>query len=62
LSEGVWHIQGMTCAACVRRVEQGIKELPGVLRAEVNFATERATVEYDETLITGRRKFERSCP
>ncbi len=42
----------MTCAACVRRVEQGIKGLPGVLRAQVNFATERATVEYDDALVT----------
>jgi Cu+-exporting ATPase len=42
----------MTCAACVRRVEQGIQALPGIHRAEVNFATERATVDYDEALLT----------
>ncbi len=39
-------IQGMTCAACVRRVENALRETPGVLDAVVNFGTERATVRY----------------
>ncbi|GKT08453.1 heavy metal translocating P-type ATPase [Desulforhabdus sp. TSK] len=46
------HIQGMTCAACVRRVEKGIQELEGVQSAAVNLATSKATVEYDPTLVT----------
>ena len=29
----------MSCAACVRRVEEGLKALPGVESASVNFAT-----------------------
>jgi Cu+-exporting ATPase len=37
----------MTCAACVRRVEQGLKGLEGVFGAVVNLATEKAVVEYD---------------
>ena len=37
-------IVGMTCASCVARVERALKHVPGVLRAEVNLATERATV------------------
>ncbi len=40
-------IKGMTCAACVRRVENGLKSLEGVQDAVVNFATEKASVEYD---------------
>ncbi len=40
-------ITGMTCAACARRVETRLSRAPGVRRAGVNFATERATVEYD---------------
>lgn len=40
-------IGGMTCAACAQRVEKGIKKLPGVTSAAVNFATEKATVSYD---------------
>ncbi|GAA3004437.1 heavy metal translocating P-type ATPase [Actinokineospora diospyrosa] len=37
-------IGGMTCAACAGRVERKLNKLDGV-RASVNFATERATVE-----------------
>jgi len=40
-------VAGMTCAACVGRVERGLKKLEGVENARVNLATERATVEYD---------------
>lgn len=40
-------IGGMTCAACAQRVEKGLKKLPGVTSAVVNFATENATVSYD---------------
>jgi len=38
-------IEGMTCASCVRRVELAIAAAPGVLKASVNLATERATIE-----------------
>lgn len=37
-------VHGMTCAACVGRVERSLKQLPGVLEANVNLATERAHV------------------
>ncbi|MCE9565874.1 MAG: cadmium-translocating P-type ATPase [Planctomycetes bacterium] len=40
-------ISGMSCAACARRVEQGLGRAPGVRKASVNFATNKATVEYD---------------
>jgi Cu+-exporting ATPase len=39
-------IGGMSCAACAARIEKGLSRLPGVTRANVNFALERATVEY----------------
>jgi copper chaperone CopZ len=38
-------IEGMTCASCVAHVERGLRSVPGVLNANVNLATERATVE-----------------
>ncbi|MCD4832755.1 MAG: heavy-metal-associated domain-containing protein, partial [Bacteroidales bacterium] len=41
----------MTCAACVVRIEQGLKDLEGVQNASVNFATEKATVEYDSSVL-----------
>ncbi|WP_455778024.1 copper ion binding protein, partial [Burkholderia stabilis] len=38
-------IDGMTCASCVSRVEKALAKVPGVTRASVNLATERATVD-----------------
>ena len=39
-------IQGMTCASCVKKVEKALSSVKGVVHADVNFATERASVEY----------------
>lgn len=41
-------VGGMTCAACVRRVENAIKEVNGVLDAGVNLANGHATVIHAE--------------
>ncbi len=43
-------IQGMTCAACARRVERTLARQPGVADAFVNFATEQATVSAREAV------------
>ncbi len=40
-------VGGMTCASCVRRVEQGIGKIPAVVSVSVNLATERARVQFD---------------
>ena len=37
-------ITGMTCASCAGRVETALARLPGIARANVNLATERATL------------------
>lgn len=42
-------IDGMTCSACVGHVEKALTGSPGVLRADVNLATERAAVVIDGT-------------
>jgi Cu+-exporting ATPase len=39
-------IHGMSCASCVKKVEGALNGLSGVVKASVNFATERATVHY----------------
>ncbi|MFZ5643656.1 MAG: heavy metal translocating P-type ATPase [Bacillota bacterium] len=44
-------IGGMTCAACASRVEKGIRGLDGVISVVVNFATEKATVQFDPAVI-----------
>ncbi|RTM09230.1 MAG: heavy metal translocating P-type ATPase [Hyphomicrobiales bacterium] len=38
-------IEGMTCASCVARIERALKTVPGVTNANVNLATERASVQ-----------------
>ena len=45
-------IGGMTCASCVARVEKALRQLPGVLQAEVNLATETAEVEVSGAVTT----------
>ena len=37
-------VGGMTCASCVRHVETALRAVPGVIEANVNLATERATI------------------
>ena len=39
-------IEGMTCASCAAFVEKSLSRTPGVQRAMVNYATEKATVDY----------------
>ncbi|MFO0629202.1 MAG: cation transporter [Polyangiales bacterium] len=39
-----FEVEGMTCAACVGRVERVLKRVPGVRDAAVNLATHRATL------------------
>lgn len=43
-------IEGMTCAACVARVERALKRVTGVQEAVVNLATESATLQVDPTV------------
>ncbi|MEW6140024.1 MAG: heavy metal translocating P-type ATPase [Thermodesulfobacteriota bacterium] len=52
LAKDTFPIQGMSCAACVRRVEQGLSSLDGVTNASVNLAVERAVVEYDSDRVS----------
>ncbi|WP_176061000.1 heavy metal translocating P-type ATPase [Paraburkholderia sp. BCC1876] len=54
-------IGGMTCASCATRVEKALAKVPGVTRASVNLATEKARIESDasvepDTLANAVRK------
>jgi Cu+-exporting ATPase len=40
-------ITGMSCAACASRIEKNLSRSAGVRKANVNFATSRATIDYD---------------
>lgn len=47
-----FQIIGMTCAACANRIEKGLNKLPGVAKANVNFALETAHVEYSPSNVS----------
>ena len=44
--KAILSIGNMTCASCVNHVENALNEVEGVISANVNLATERATIEY----------------
>ena len=44
-------VVGMTCASCVNRIERFLNRADGVAEANVNLATERATVRFDPARI-----------
>ncbi|HTT96385.1 MAG TPA: heavy metal translocating P-type ATPase [Solirubrobacterales bacterium] len=50
-------IAGMTCASCANRVERTLNKLEGV-SATVNYATERATVDFDAGAVEPQRLVE----
>jgi P-type Cu+ transporter len=45
------HITGMTCATCAATIEKGLSETPGVKQADVNFASEKASIEYNPAKV-----------
>lgn len=49
LSTLTFSVGGMTCAACVYHVGSALRELPGVIDANVSIGTETATVEFAPT-------------
>ncbi|WP_346917603.1 heavy metal translocating P-type ATPase [Clostridium sp.] len=48
-------IEGMTCSACANRVERAINKLEGVERANVNFATETLTVDFNNEKLNSQK-------
>jgi len=46
-----FRIDGMTCSACSAAVEKATGKLEGVAKSEVNLATGKMTIEYDENLL-----------
>ncbi|WP_304226030.1 cation-translocating P-type ATPase [Gracilinema caldarium] len=45
-------IKGMTCTACARASERAVKKLTGVADANVNFATEKLTLQFDDEKVS----------
>lgn len=47
-----FRISGMSCAACAARIEKGLNKLEGIKQANVNFAVEKATVEFEDSSLS----------
>ncbi len=45
------HVIGMTCTTCASTIEKGLSQTPGVEQADVNFASEKASIKYDPTKV-----------
>lgn len=45
-------ISGMSCAVCAGRIEKSLNSLPGVYKAAVNLAAEKASIEYEPSRVT----------
>ncbi len=52
MKEETYLIEGMTCASCSAAVERVTRKLEGVERSDVNLATNRMVICYDEELVT----------
>ena len=48
----VYHIDGMSCAACSSAVERVTRKLNGVESSTVNLTNNKMTITYDEALVT----------
>jgi Cu+-exporting ATPase len=47
-----FNVGGMTCTACVHHVSNALRELPGVVNAQVSLASETARVEFTQDAVT----------
>ncbi|MEG9295405.1 heavy metal translocating P-type ATPase [Mangrovibacillus sp. Mu-81] len=52
MTEKTLSIEGMTCASCSQAVEKATEKLSGVHAANVNLATEKLNIRFDENEIT----------
>ncbi|MDO8662958.1 MAG: heavy metal translocating P-type ATPase [Candidatus Omnitrophota bacterium] len=48
------NISGMHCASCASNIESALRKLPGVSDAQVNFATEKAYIEFDPQILEAK--------
>lgn len=52
MKQEIYPVEGMTCATCALTVEKAVGKLAGVESSAVNLATEKLSVDYDETKIS----------
>ena len=52
IKKETYPVLGMTCAACVRKIEKVLESTDGIDEVSVNFASEDVTIGYDDQKIT----------
>ncbi len=52
MTDEIMAVRGMHCAACAARIEKVVGAMAGVVRVEVNLATEEARIVYDPEVVT----------
>jgi Cu+-exporting ATPase len=52
-------VTGMSCASCAINIERALKKVPGVQQANVNFASEQASVSFDPETVQVERVIEK---
>jgi Cu2+-exporting ATPase len=41
-------VEGVGCAGCMRKIESGLKQIPGIVEARLNFTNRRLAVDWHE--------------
>ncbi len=60
LEKVILKVTGMHCASCAITIEDSLKKVEGVSKAAVNFATEKAYVEYNAPALTTRETIKKA--
>ena len=54
-ADGISHmdlaVEGVSCAGCIRKIENGLKQLPGVTEARLNFTNRRLAVGWRDKAL-----------
>ena len=53
-------VEGIGCAGCIRKIEGGLKRIPGIVDARLNFTNRRLAVELARWRAGGRRRDQRA--
>src|SRR3989344_115600 len=52
MNQETYEVLGMHCASCSSIISKKLKKLPGVETCDVNFATEKANIEFDSDKVS----------
>ena len=44
-------VEGVGCAGCIRKIESGLKQIPGIVDARLNFTNRRLAVQWLDGML-----------